>query len=155
MKDMSEIISGPAGQKNLFNSGAPMSRTLNQVIESSIFDVKDLKAAHEIHFAEIPAHVTDIEEWVRSLYSPGVFSEWDEIKYELALPGLSLLVVPAGSVPVYTKVSKHVMLRSAVILSKCSACRYDPFSPMIFTRHRLERKIELIKINLQNYYELD
>lgn len=155
-KKIIENISGQGCQKKLFNSGAPMGRhTVVKAIQSSIFNAGNLKAMQEIHEVKIPDHINDIEKWVRSLYEPKVFSDWDELKDELALPDISLLIVPAGMGPLRDTISRSEIFRSAVILSKCSATRYTPNSPMIFTRSRLERKVELIKINIENYYELD
>jgi hypothetical protein len=150
-----EKISGKGCQKNLFNMGAPRSRARSENIKSSIFDAHDLRAQHEMHALDIPSYVTDLEEWVRSLYKPKLFSNWGDIALELALPSVSMLVVPTDSPTNINIISRFDMLRTAVILSKCNANRYVPDAPMIFTRNRLERKVELIKINLNSYYELD
>jgi hypothetical protein len=108
-----------------------------------------------MHALDIPSYVTDLEEWVRSLYKPKLFSNWGDLALELALPSVSMLVVPTDSPTNINIISRFDMLRTAVILSKCNANRYVPDAPMIFTRNRLERKVELIKINLNSYYELD
>ena len=155
MTNTIEKFSGKGSQKNLFNYGAPMSRARCENIKSCIFDAEGIKAQHEIHALKIPADVTDIEEWVRSLYKPKLFSNWRDLTAELELPAVSLLVVPADSLTNHNISSRFEMLRSAVILSKCNTNRYVPDSPMIFTRNRLEREVELIKINLNTYYELD
>jgi hypothetical protein len=154
-KDTSEKNTGSSGLNHLSNTGGPHSRVRSENIKSSLFEGKGLKAHHEIHALTIPPAVTDIEKWVYDLYKPNRFSSWEAIEAELKLPAVSMLVVPAGNrlnPPIYSGLH---MFRSAVILSKCNANRYVPDSPMIFTRTRLERNVELIVLNLHTYYELD
>ncbi|NCC73584.1 MAG: hypothetical protein EOM06_09315 [Sphingobacteriia bacterium] len=145
----------PCSQRNLHNTGGPRSRVRTEKILASIFDFEQMKFRYERHELIVPLEITDIEEWVISLYQPRIFTGWNNIVAGLKLPSDRMLVVPVESSPQLLKNSKLKMLRSAVILSKCNRNFYLPDSPMIFTRSRLHRSIELIKLNLDQYYEVD
>jgi len=155
MENAEKTNTGRAGQRHLFNTGGPRSRVRTEKISSCIFDGKEGRAHHEIHAVTIPQGVSDLVEWVRTLYKPKVFVEWEKVLDELELPAVRLLVVPVDMLSVPKRPSKRQILRSAVILSKCSNNYYSPDSPMIFTRNRLDKKVELIKIDLNSYYGMD
>lgn len=74
---------------------------------------------------------------------------------KLDLPAGRRLIFPLKSIDEQEDPSPGVVLRNAVILAKCNNCNYLPDSPLIFSRTRLERKLELVSINLTAYYELD
>jgi len=152
IRKMTAVLSG---QRHLHNSGGPRSRVRTEKLSLSIFDVKQMKSQHEVHELSIPQNITDIEEWVLTLCEPTTFLGWDDLATKLNLPKGRLLVAPIVGPSNRVKVSKMDMLRSAVILSKCNKNHYLPDSPMIFTRSRLHRRVELIKLNLNQYYELD
>ncbi len=154
MNSTQETINGPAGQRHLLNTGGPRSRVRSEKITSNIFDTEELKTHSEIHSLHIPENTTDIEKWVISLYEPGVLFDWEHVKEKLKLPAVRMLVVPTD-IKVESSTCRYEMFRSAVILSKCSRNYYTPDSPMIFTRNRLNRNVELVTINLSTYYEMD
>ncbi len=145
----------PTGQRHLHNTGGPRSRVRTEKISLSIFDVKQMKSQHEVHELNVPPKITNIEEWVLTLCEPTSFVSWDDLATKLNLPKGRLLVAPIVGPSNRVKGLKMDMLRSAVILSKCNKNHYLPDSPMIFTRSRLHRKVELINLNLHQYYELD
>ena len=138
----------------LFNTGGPRSRVRSEKISSSIFESENLMTQNEVYSLTIPQHVTDIEKWVIALYGSNHFINWDHVLRELKLPTVRMLVVPSDNFYLMHSVAKKEMFRRAVILSKCSSNFYSPDSPMIFTRNRLNRTVELIKINLNGYYEM-
>ena len=47
------------------------------------------------------------------------------------------------------------LLRNAIILGKISTMIYDPQLAPVFTRRRLARQLELIRIPIKKFYELD
>lgn len=155
MENTQEKINNTSKQRHLFNTGGPSSRVRSEKIRSSMFESEELKMQSEIHSLDIPKKITDIEKWVISLYGPSLLFDWDHVKAELKLPAVRMLIIPTATLDLRYSVSRFEMFRSAVILSKCSKNYYSPDSPMIFTRNRLNRKIELIKINLNNYYGVD
>lgn len=156
---MMENLSDPSfiqsGQRHLHNIGTrPPFRRLK--LSTSVFDIPALQSSHEIHELMVPDSISDIEQWVISLYPPKKFEGWDRFPADLKLPSHRLLVVPVSNEDdKQRKTTKLERLRSAVILSKCNKNFYLPDSPMIFTRNRLNRKIELIKLNIDQYYEVD
>jgi len=153
--DFIEKTATPCGHRNLNNTGGPRSRVRTEKISASIFDSEQMKLQHERHELIVPQEITDIEEWVITLYHPRAFTSWEDIAGRLKIPTVRMLVVPVESSAKKNKVSKLKMLRSAVILSKCNKNYFQPESPMIFTRSRLNRSIELIQLNLEQYYEMD
>jgi hypothetical protein len=154
MENTQEYINAISEQRHLHNIGGPSSRIRSEKITSSIFDSETLKTQSEIHSLNIPNEVDDIEEWVISLYETNAFFDWEQIEAKIKLPTVRMLVLPA-KITDRKSISRYEMFRSAVILSKCNSNFYAPDSPMIFTRNRLNRNIELIKINLNSYYGMD
>lgn len=141
--------------RHLHNTGGPRSRVRTEKLSLSIFDVKQMKSHHEVHELNVPPNITNIEEWVLTLCEPKAFVGWDDLAAQLNIPDERMLVIPFVSPHHTQNYTKMDMLRSAVILSKCNKNHYLPDSPMIFTRSRLHRRVELIKLNLNQYYELD
>lgn len=154
MENLSDPSSIQSGQRHLHNIGTrPPFRRLK--LSTSVFDIPALHSSHEIHELIVPDSISEIEQWVISLCQPKKFSGWDRLLADLKLPSHRLLVVPVSNEEISRKITKLEKLRSAVILSKCNKNFYLPDSPMIFTRNRLNRKIELIKLNIDQYYEVN
>lgn len=155
MDNVTDPSSIQSGQRYLHNVGPCMTRRRLK-LSASVFDIPALQFSHEIHELMVPDSISDIEQWVISLCQPKKFEGWDRLPVDLKLPSHRLLVVPVSNEDdKQRKTTKLERLRSAVILSKCNKNFYLPDSPMIFTRNRLNRKIELIKLNIDQYYEVD
>jgi hypothetical protein len=145
----------PGGSSLLNNMGGPISRVRTEKINSSLFDHPGMDGSREIHFLDVPEWEEDLEEWYLSIARKLHWNKWEEALPSLKLPAGRWLILPARELLKPTRVLLTGKLRSAVILSKCNKSHYSPDSPMIFTRSRLERKIEMIRINLNSYYEMD
>ena len=154
MTDSQDNFRETAGSSRLNNMGGPQSRSRKEKINSSLFDQPGMTLSRELHYVNIPAGCSDIEEWLLSIARGLNWDGWNEALPRLQLPPCRQLVFPAGDMPSQDASSAAGLLRSAVILSRCSKSHYAPGSPMIFTRGRLERKIEIIRINLNGYYEM-
>ncbi|CAN5385716.1 hypothetical protein BH10BAC5_BH10BAC5_25780 [soil metagenome] len=144
-----------SGQKNLHNTGGPRSRVRTEKIRSSIFESKEFIAHNEIHSLKIPAKITNIDSWILAISKRLGWNSLETAIPFLNLPIERLLVIPINMPENELRNSDIKIIRSAVILSKCSNNYYCPDSPMIFTRNRLDKKVELIKIDLNNYYGVD
>ena len=145
----------PGGSSLLNNMGGPLSRVRTEKIASSLFDHPGIEIFREIHIWEVPLWEEDLEKYYLSIARKLHWNNWEEALPCLNLPAGRWLIFPASD---NLKPANSLLirkLRSAVILSKSSKSHYSIESPMIFTRKRLERNIEMIKINLNNYYELD
>jgi hypothetical protein len=143
------------GSSLLNNMGGPMSRARTEKINSSLFDHPGMDISREIHFLDVPGLEKDLEKCYLSIARKLHWNSWEEALSNLKLPTGRWLIFPAGDILTPPRSLLTIRLRSAVILSKCNKSHYSPDSPMIFTRSRLERKIEMIRINLNGYYEMD
>lgn len=109
----------------------------------------------EIFHLEIPADVIDIEQWLLGISHQLNWPDLEEATQHIVLPKNRLVVLSANEKQPPLSQLPIDILRNAMILSKCSGSFYNPDSVMILTRNRLNRCVELIKINLENYYAVD
>lgn len=142
-------------QSCLNNVGIPMSRVQTEKVRVSIFDVSELRDKSGIFQVSVPSHIINIEEWLLEIAQQLNWPDLEEAARHLTFPKERLLVLSADEKKQTDSLSPQDLLRNAVILSKCSGNFYNPDSAMILTRNRLNRCVELIKINLDNYYGLD
>jgi len=145
----------PGSSAMLNNMGGPRSRARTEKIKSSLFDIPGIGSTREMHMLDVPLEVVDIGNWLLALAHVLNWNTLEEALPHLDLPAGRWLIFPSQGSPAPFKSLLTRQLRSGIILSKCNKSHYCPDSPMIFTRSRLERKIEMVRINLNGYYEMD
>lgn len=143
------------GTDVLNNIGGPHTSVRTETVSSNIFTNKCLKVKNESIVFSVKQNKRNIENLILRLCKKLGWKNAEEAALKLKLPAEKLLVIPIGPVPEVNTVDLKKLLRSGLILSKCSENYYNPDSSMIFTLNRLNRNVELIKINFNNYYELD
>lgn len=124
-------------------------------IETGIFDCELVMTYSEAFSLYKDYRNVDFEDLIRSIETPENLRDWKHLKNRFHLPAERLLVVPVSYVEMKEETDDFHQLRTAIILSKCNNNFYLPDGPMIFSHHRLERHIKLVKINLNGYYEMD
>ncbi len=144
-----------SGTDVLNNIGGPHSSVRTETVSSNIFTNKCLKVKNESIVFSVKQNKTNVENLILRMCKKLGWKNAEIAAKKLKLPAEKLLVIPNGPVPSANKTDLKKLLRSGLILSKCSENYYNPDSPMIFTLNRLHRNIELIKININNYYEMD
>jgi hypothetical protein len=143
------------GSQNLLhNSGGPRSRTRTEKVERSMISHVGIISHSEVLCLEIPDIISDPKIWLLELAFSEGFSEFENLDRELDLPRDKMVVTPVTD-PVMPARTTREMLRAALILSRTNGQRYLPGGPCVFTRHRLNRTIRLVHINLNVYYEMD
>ncbi len=155
MNPFENEIQNVGGSSHLNNMGGPSSRARTEKISSSLFDHPGMNMTREVLFLDVPMWEDDLEAWYLSIARKLKWKSWEEAMSYLKLPSGRWLVLPAVDSRRPSRTLLVSKLRTAVILSKCSKSHYSPDSPMIFTRSRLEREIEMVRINLNGYYEMD
>jgi len=144
------------GTNVLNNIGGPHTSVMTETVSSNIFNNKCLKVnKKESLVFSVKQNKPDVENLILRLCKKLGWKNAEEAAIKLKLPSEKLLIIPNGPVPEVNIPDLKKLLRSGLILSKCSEIYYNPDSPMIFTVNRLHRNIELIKININNYYEMD
>lgn len=143
------------GTNVLNNIGGPHTRVMTETVSSNIFTNKYLKVKNESLVFSVKQNKPDVENLILRLCKKLGWKNAEIAAKKLKLPAEKLLVIPNGPVPAVNTIDPKKLLRSGLILSKCNENYYNPDSPMIFTVNRLHRNIELIKININNYYEMD
>ncbi len=155
MNAFEEHIQTPGCSTLLNNMGGPTSRARTEKIKSSLFDIPGIGCTREMHMLDVPRDVVDIEHWLLAIALVLNWNTLEEALPHLDLPAGRWMIFPSEGNPAPFKSLLTRKLRSGIILSKCNKSHYSPDSPMIFTKSRLERKIEMVRINLNGYYEMD
>ena len=137
------------------NSGGPRSRVRTEEIHADFFTENVAGTCQGILSVKIPARVVDIEKWLKNCCKNFNKMSWDEIGKTLRLPDQTMMVFTINDYSLMKHLVKNDFIRSALILAKCNKHSYDPDSPFIFTRKRLDRCIKLIEINNDQFYALD
>jgi hypothetical protein len=107
-------------------------------------------------YCDLPEQVVDLDSWLRQTFNLGEVS-WSELSDSLQLPSHRLWQIPPGEIipQPLPPPSGELRLLSALMLARCNSYGFDPHSPYIFTRNRLQRKIQLIHLSAKDFYELD
>ena len=139
----------------LNNTGGPRSRTKSLQITSSYTESPNLAEDSTSLSLLVPQGQSDIENWLTKQAKKMGCSSIAEAQKKLSLPGERMLVNQTGESKPKGNLKAPELIRTALILARCNDSFYLPGSPLIFTRNRLNRSIQLIRINIKNYYELD
>lgn len=147
--------------KNIHNSGGPRSRVRSEKIESDFIAKTEAVSSSEVYELILPKNEIDIEKWILDVGSTAGFKNLKKIIQAMKLPDENMIVQVQSRLP--SEMESHLfnaqpvnrILRNALVLSMCNNFSYHPDAPKIFTRKRLERRIKLITINLEKYYEMD
>lgn len=144
-----------SGASNLLNnSGGPRSRVRSEAINESYLSAST--AVHKGYYAlDLPDELKNVEAWLLSFADELGWKSWDEVIKNIELPQVKLLVLDEPGYQAHINCYDNIhVLTTAIVLSMCNPFCYQPQSPRIFTRSRLQRKIKLTQINLKNFYDL-
>lgn len=139
----------------LHNTGGPSSRVRIEPVKEPFIINAGVSIDYGLFQLSIPKDIFDIEEWLLKIAADEGLSGWKEISEQILLPVEKLIVLPVKDNMTYADESNRSWLKAALVLSKSSHYYYLPDGPAIFTRSRLDRSIRLLKIKLENFYELD
>ena len=157
MKDMEQLnehITGTRSHGLLHNTGGPRSRTRTENVQRSAVNAPGMAAASENHFLQLPEWVTNPESWLLQMAREEGIDGWEEAERLFILPRNKMTVTqPEG--PVEPAQGNLWILRTAMILARTNGQRYLPEGPAVFTRHRLDRCLRLVEIDLNGYYGMD
>jgi hypothetical protein len=154
-RTMIENIFGAGGSDTLNNAGGPGSRIRSEKITSSFAEILNLAEERTGLALMIPPEIFDVEEWLINEMENLGWTSSEEAAGDLLLPGEKMLVHQSIGAPANSGLTGRSLVRTALILARCNESFYVPGSPLIFTRKRLNRSIDLIKINIKSYYELE
>ena len=149
-----ELILGIKRAGKLYNSGGPNSRQRTEPIQSDFLDTSGTHRNSEIYRLSIPEDITDIEAWlVEHVLSFG-WNTLDEAIRKLPVPTNRMMAFAVKDEEPQSMNSLDIVL-NALILAKTNDSCYNPESPLIFTKKRMNRTIKLVEIDINKYYELD
>ncbi len=137
------------------NMGGPRSRVRTEPINSTLLthdNYAEIKGTFSLH---IPEDVYDIEDWILKLASEESLNGWQDINESIFLPTDRLILTHEPDKNTSESLSNYEKITAALILSKCNKFTYLPNGPRIFTRERLNRKIKLVKLNINQFYEME
>lgn len=144
----------------LYNTGYRRTYHKSDKINSGYFETESLASSEDNTFlsvgVNVPADVTDVEEWLLQMVYELGYSSWAELVPYLNLPIKTAMVVEAQMIAgVKSETNMLGILQQAVILSQSSSTSYEPLSPMIFSLKRINRTVSLVTVSLKLFYELD
>jgi hypothetical protein len=137
---------------NIARFGAQRPTTLSR----NYFKTSGLGTLFPLLRCTLPSPKQDIETWLRTRYGLGDIA-WQDLSASLQLPNFPLWQIhPSEIFPKPLPPPLQIdALGSALMLARCNAYGYDPESPFVFTRKRLEREIHLIHLSTSCFYGLD
>jgi len=105
---------------------------------------------------QVPEDVEDIEAWLLSLVIKEGYLSLKELFLHVDLPEKEAVVLQEETGISNSGNQEPIdIIRNIIILSRCNHAGYTPGSPMILTRKRVNRCVNLVTINLKAFYELD
>lgn len=137
----------------LHNSGGPRSRVRTELIDSNLLAENGMSISLGLIGVSVPDEVSDVEAWLRNTLH--ITSEWNEVSRQCRLPDKRLMVFTEQEPGKPYQLDGTDLLHAVLILSKCSQHSYNPDSPFIFTKKRINRSIRLLEINYHAFYEMD
>jgi hypothetical protein len=155
-----DLVCENAGDSFLHNTGyrRPQVHASESVNANILIGAKKSDAGmhHKIELCKLqPPSQNHLKDWIDSLVQQTGFENLDALLPLLELPSSYCLVFEKDHIGAEPSSDLLDILRTAVILSKCSTSSYDPNSPMIFTAKRLSRNLQLITINLDVFYGME
>lgn len=139
----------------LHNTGGPRSRVRSEEIRSDLLGERNSETHGGIVGVHLHHKTVAIETWLLRIGRQLGWQSMEEMMDAVGLLEEECLVLPASPDQALRRITNEETIRNALILAMAGLARYRPGSPLIFSRSRLERKIRLVKINLESYYEMD
>lgn len=144
-----------AGSSVFNNMGGPYSRSRTEPVSECYFSQNPGAVETGCYAFELPDRVNDIEAYLLDVARVAGLKGWRDIDRNILLPDEKMMVFPlTGEMYVPADTSKE-RIRAALILSMSNSSCYIPDGPRIFTRARLNRKIRLMSIKIDEFYELE
>ncbi len=153
------LLTTPACEPWLFNYGGPSSRTRREKIESSLLGNVSKRSVfpHRTRVGLVFQPGVSPFELVNQLLLRCGYRYPEELRAELVLPQTLMAVYPIDDdrVPFLDAQtgSSQAVLTQAILLGLCGATFYDPARPIIWTDHRLSRKLDLFAVG--DFYASD
>jgi hypothetical protein len=97
------------------------------------------------------------EEYLLSLIVKQGWKDFEEAKVRLNLPDKRHIVVDCKEKVgfVFSGIDDKLVIRNMLVLAACGENIYHPDHPLIFSDKRMNRQIELKRIQLNEFYDVD
>ena len=97
------------------------------------------------------------EEYLLSLIVKQGWKDFEEAKVRLNLPDKRHIVVDCKEKVgfVFSGIDDKLVIRNMLVLAACGENIYHPDNPLIFSDKRMNRQIELKRIQLNEFYDVD
>ena len=149
-----EIEVSTGASRLMHNIGAPGGFLRKEKIISNLLSECGAGTPAGTFGIILPDTIQDAEEWLLGMARCLGWKDWPEVEAGISLPAERLLVYPTSADKSVAKDNIEI-LRHAIILSRCNEHSYLPGSPMIFSRKRLNRTVQLTAIQQSSYYAME
>ena len=97
------------------------------------------------------------EEYLLSLIVKQGWKDFEEARVRLNLPDKKHIVVDCKEKVgfVFSGIDDKLVIRNMLVLAACGENIYYPDNPLIFSDKRMNRQIELKRIQLNEFYDVD
>ena len=135
-----------ADMEQVFNSGAPMSRTRNERIQSTLLGAsRDRVGLPRVLSVALSFEALDPLDTVYHLLASMGIEDPEALRARYALPDEPCICQPSTNLkPLRVATAEpDEVLRQVALLGLCSAVHYDPRRPVLLTRASLTRRMVL------------
>lgn len=140
--------------KLLHNSGVGRPRNREERIRGNfLLESNTIASVTSLHI-NLPGNIVDVEDWLKGLLRLAGWKNIEEAISHVPLPNKRLMAFPVKAIAPMP-LNHREWIHQALILAKTNEVCYHPGAPLIWTRKRMHRNIQLIDINLDKFYGLD
>jgi len=144
-----------AGSSVFNNTGGPRSRVRTEPVSECYFSRSPGAVETGCYAFGVHDSVNDIEAFILDMARMAGLRGWRDINRNIVLPNEKMMVFPLSGETYVPADTPEEWIRAALILSMSNSSCYLPGGPRIFTRARLNRKIRLMSIKIDEFYELE
>jgi hypothetical protein len=125
---------------------------------SSVYFPNEVPLPNKVkYYFKASVAFSSYEEYLLSLIVKQGWKDFEEARVRLNLPDKRHIVVDCKEKVgfVFSGIDDKLVIRNMLVLAACGENIYHPDNPLIFSDKRMNRQIELKRIQLNEFYDVD
>jgi hypothetical protein len=125
---------------------------------SSVYFPNEVPLPNKVkYYFKASVAFSSYEEYLLSLIVKQGWKDFEEARVRLNLPDKRHIVVDCKEKVgfVFSGIDDKLVIRNMLVLAACGENIYHPDNPLIFSDKRMNRQIELKRIQLNDFYDVD